>query len=119
MFLIFTFHFQYDRENFDRGDKEILSPKRLDPDRFSEFTKSSYIPEPAKEVLSWQLPQDRTTNSSQQYNGIEKFDRQKDIKIVESSNYIPEERRKNKQAKNLSYDPLEPLRKNRNFHDRV
>lgn len=58
-------------------------------------------------------------NSSLEHNGIEKNARQNDVRILESSNYVSDERTRNTQQTNVSYDPLEPLRKNRNVRDRV
>ena len=44
---------------------------------------------------------------------------QHDHTAVESSNYSAEQRTKNRPQANVSYDPLEPLRKSKNAHDRV
>ena len=107
---------QYNQDNFERGGKVILSPRRLDPNLFSQFTKSSYIPELNKGKPLRQQSTDKTMNSHQQYNGIE---RRSDVGFAESSNYAPNERTKNTPEKNVSYDPLEPLRKNRHMHDQV
>ncbi|CAB4016234.1 Hypothetical predicted protein, partial [Paramuricea clavata] len=106
------------QDNFEPDDKEILSPRRLDPGRFSQFTKSSYISDPTRDKPLREQFRGRTMNSSLEHNGIEKNARQNDVRILESSNYVSDERTRNTQQTNVSYDPLEPLRKNRNVHDR-
>ena len=114
------FQFQENQENLERDDKEVLSPRRLHPGRFSQLTKSSYIPEAAvKEGPSRQQSRDGKIKSSYQYNGIDKFEKENSFRSVESSNYVSNERTRNGEEKyHTSYDPLEPLRKNRNV-DRV
>jgi hypothetical protein len=54
--------------------------------------------------------------SYQQYNGVEK---RNEVRVAESSYYAPNEKTKKTLEKNVSYDPLEPLRKNRNIHEQV
>lgn len=114
------FQFQENQENLERDDNEVLSPRRLHPDRFSQFTKSSYIPEPTViEGPSRQQSKDGKMKSSYQYNGIDKFEKENGIRSIESSSYVSNERTRNDEEKYYtSYDPLEPLRKNRNV-DRV
>lgn len=108
--------FQDNQENFGPDDKGVLSPRRLHPERFSQFTKSSYIPEPAiRETSLKQQSRDGMMKSSYQYNGIDKYEKENNIRSVESSNYVSKEQARNEEENNhVSYDPLEPLRKNRN-----
>ncbi|XP_028404528.1 uncharacterized protein LOC114527115 isoform X2 [Dendronephthya gigantea] len=109
---------QRTQDNFERSDREILSPRRLDPCRFSEFTKSSYIPETVKEKPLRQQSRDKAKNPPRQYNGYQKIVKETDVTIVESSIYVEEENTRNSQQRNASDDSFEPLRKNKNVHDR-
>lgn len=111
--------FQHTQGNFERGDKVILSPGRLDPCRFSEFTRSSYIPEPVKEKPLRQQSRDKAKNSSKQCNGFQKIVKGNDVTIVESSIYVADESTRDSQQRNASDGSLEQLRENRNVYDRV
>lgn len=100
-----------------RTEKEVLSPGRLDSTRFSEFTKSSYVPQPAQRQISIERSPGYVKYSAEETDDVERNKREINVTVMEKKNKsIPEQHTARFQIKN---DWDEPVKQNRNSYERV